>query len=159
MAAKPYREGDWFAVPLRDGNYARGRLARASRSGVLLGYFFGPALTELPQPADLQGISASRAILVGHFGHLGLMKRKWPVVFREDAWDPKEWRCNEFLRHEELTGRNFVVRYADDDPGKLLGESMVAPETTLNLPKDGMMGAGFVEAKLTRLLRPDAAQS
>jgi hypothetical protein len=37
----PCEEGDLFAVPLRDGGYGIGVVARVGRRGVLVGYFFG----------------------------------------------------------------------------------------------------------------------
>src|SRR5262249_58700798 len=46
MAAR-YREGDWFAVPLGDGRYVLGRIARHHRATVL-GYFFKPAYDHVP---------------------------------------------------------------------------------------------------------------
>lgn len=70
----------------------------------------------------------------------------------EDDWDPVRWRCTDFSRIEELSGRTFIVEYADDDPGKLIQERMGSPETASILPKDQMMGAGYVEAALSRLL-------
>ena len=45
-----YREGDWFAVPSRDGGFAVGVIARANPGGVLLGYSFGTLRSEIPAP-------------------------------------------------------------------------------------------------------------
>jgi hypothetical protein len=43
-----YREGDWFAVPLRNGGFAVGLVARANPKAALLGYFFGPKTKGYP---------------------------------------------------------------------------------------------------------------
>ena len=40
MATVRYREGDWFAVPLRDGGFGVGVIARANPKAALLGYFW-----------------------------------------------------------------------------------------------------------------------
>lgn len=48
--ARNYREGSRFAVPLRQGGYAVGLVARVNPRGVLLGYFFGPR-HDVPGPS------------------------------------------------------------------------------------------------------------
>lgn len=58
----------------------------------------------------------------------------------------------EFIRYEELTGRSFRVEYDDDDPNTVLREESVLPGAAEQGPKDGLMGAGFVENILTDLL-------
>jgi hypothetical protein len=58
-----------------------------------------------------------------------------------------------FRRYEELTGRRFVVTDSDDEPDQLERERLSSPDETINLPKDGLAGAGFVEVVRTELLR------
>lgn len=153
MTAKgTYREGDWFAVPLRDGGFAIGVVARANPGGVLLGYFFGPRRAEAPAMKDIEGLRSSDAVLVRKFGDLGLVQKKWPILGRLIGWDRREWPMPVFVRYEELTGRSFKVFYDDDDPNKLIREEQVSPGEAEQGPKDGMMGAGFAEKALTTLL-------
>lgn len=149
MARTNYREGDWFAVPLREGGYAIGLVARANRDGVLLGYFFGPRRDALPSLADAQGLAPDDAVLVGKFGHLGLKQGKWLVLGRLEEWSRDAWPMPAFIRNEELTGRSFKVIYGDDDPNKLVHEEEIPPGAAEQGPKDGLMGAGFVEKVLT----------
>jgi hypothetical protein len=152
MAKVSYREGDWFAVPLRDSGFAVGLIARANPGGVLLGYFFGPLRSEVPALAEAADLKASDAVLVRKFGHLGIVQGKWPLLGRLDGWDRRQWPTPMFVRYEELTGRSFRVFYDDDDPNKVLSEEQVAPGEAEQAPKDGLMGAGFAEAALLRLL-------
>ena len=147
-----YAEGDWFAVPLRSSGYALGLLARSNPKGALLGYFFGPRLPVLPTQATAAGLTPAQAVLVGKFGHLGLKHGKWPIVGRVEPWDRAAWPMPVFVRYEELTGRSFHVFYDPDDPVRLLREEQVPPGPAEQLPADGLMGAGFVESRLTRLL-------
>src|SRR5213592_3499242 len=44
----PYREGDVFAVPLQDGAYGIGVVARMDREGAVLGYFFDRRYESVP---------------------------------------------------------------------------------------------------------------
>ena len=152
MAKVKYREGDWFAVPLRDGGFGIGVVARASPTGVLLGYFFGPQHSEVPSLQDVVGLRSGDAVLVRKFGHLGIVQGNWPLLGRLDDWDRRDWPMPVFVRYEELTGRSFRVFYDDDDPNRLLREEQVAPGASEQAPKDGLMGAGFAEGALTRLL-------
>ena len=152
MATVRPREGDWFAVPLRNGGWGVGVVARANPKGVLFGYFFRPRRTSVPDVVDLGGLTTSDAELVGRFGHLGLRDGTWPLLGRLGQWDREAWPMPPFVRYEELTGRSFRVVYDDDDPDKVLREELVPPGTAEQGPKDGLMGAGFVEKVLTSLL-------
>jgi hypothetical protein len=147
-----YREGDWFAVPLRDRGYATGLIARANPKGALLGYFFGPRRAQIPRLHDVSGLRPGDAMLVRKFGHLGIVHGTWPLLGRLDGWERQGWPTPVFVRYEELTGRSFHVYYDDDNPNKVLREKQVAPGEAEQAPKDGLMGAGFTEAILTRLL-------
>jgi hypothetical protein len=144
-----YREGDWFAVPLGDGGYATGLVARENPEGVLLGYFSGPRRSQLPTLADIMTLEPNSAVLVGKFGHLGLKQGKWPILGRLDSWNRLHWPMPVFVRYEELTGRSFSVVYDDDDPTRLLREEQRRPGVAEHGPKDGLMGAGFVEKVLS----------
>jgi hypothetical protein len=74
------------------------------------------------------------------------------VLGRERDWDRSGWPTPLFVRYEELTGRMFHVQYDDDDPARVIGEMLVEAGPAGQGPKDGLMGAGFVEIRLTRLL-------
>jgi hypothetical protein len=149
MAKINYREGDWFAVPLREGGYAVGLIARANADGVLLGYFFDPRREAVPSLSDVEVLTPDDAIRVGKFGHLGLKQGKWPILGRLQDWDRQAWPTPAFIRYEELSGRSFKVFYDDDDPNRLVREEEIRPGVDEQGPKDGLMGAGFVEKVLT----------
>jgi hypothetical protein len=148
-----YREGDWFVVPLRDGGFAAGVVARANSAGVLFGYFFGPRRAAVPTLPDLGGLRADQAVLAGKFGHMSLRNGTWRLLGRSSGWDREQWRIPALIRYEELTGRSFKVIYDDGDPNRVLREEQVSAGTSEQGPKDGLMGAGFVEVRLTSLLR------
>jgi hypothetical protein len=154
MAEPTYREGDWFAVPLRGGGFAAGFIARAMprKEGVLLGYFFGPKRDTVPTLDEISSLSASDAALVERFGDLGILDGTWPLVGHTDRWDRDAWLTPTFGRSEELTGRAFKVIYDDTDPNRVLREERIDPSELATLPKDGLSGAGAVERILTRLL-------
>lgn len=124
-------------MPLRDGGFALGMVARANPKGVLLGYFFGERYGAPPTLADTANLAHGDAVLVGKFGHLGLKNGTWPIVGRFDDWDRAAWPMPTFVRYEELTGRSYRVVYDNDDPNQLIREQEVPPGLAEQHPKDG----------------------
>ncbi|MGH7485682.1 MAG: hypothetical protein ACREMY_08785, partial [bacterium] len=66
-----------MVVPLRDGSYAMGIIARAAASGILFGYFFGTTFDHVPAAEQFAGLKAGQAVLVIEFGSLGLRSGTW----------------------------------------------------------------------------------
>lgn len=152
MARKAnYREGDIFAVPLADGGYALGVVARMDGKGSVLGYFFDERYDDLPELAK-DSLSAVDNVLIQKFGDLGLIRGSWSVIGRIAPWRRHEWPMPAFGRHEELTGRFLRVEYDDDDPNSRPSETEVSPEELEHLPEDGLAGFGFIEKRLSRIL-------
>lgn len=151
MKKLPYSEGSIFLVPLEGGGYARGVVARSAPKGkILLGYFFGPRI-DADSDTRLDCLDAEDSVLRLFFGDLGLIKNEWPVVGNILDWDRTKWPMIETIRRDTL-GRlkPVLVRYADDDPSKVVAEE--ALENDRDLPIDGLAGYGFVEAVLSKKL-------
>ena len=81
MAKKRYKinyaEGDCFAVPLKEGGFARGVVTRLNKKGVVLGYFFGPKILNRDDVYITTDIISARCIDVCFFGDLGLVTDRW----------------------------------------------------------------------------------
>lgn len=152
-----YREGDWFAVPLRGGGWATGVVARKARSAVLLGYFFGPPRSAPPGIQEVADLCAQDAILVERFGDLGIIDGSWPLIGSSPTWDRAQWPMPMFCRREPLSGRAFLVEYPDANPNGIPRETPVDHSECDHLPRDGMSGFGSVERELTRRLKADTA--
>ena len=101
---------------------------------------------------DVSGLRPADAVLVRKFGHLGITGGAWPLLGQLDTWQRQDWPTPVFIRYEERTGRSFHVFYDDNDPNRVLREQQVAPGEAEQASKDGLMGAGFTESILTRLL-------
>jgi hypothetical protein len=146
-----YKEGDVFAVPLRDGGFSLGIVARSPRHGkVLLGYFFPGKLPAVPKPPDLPVLLPENAMKVVRFGDLSLMTGEWPIIGSLQNWDRDDWPMPKFIRQDPLTKRARLVSYADDDPNKEIAEELCHFEAT-GYEADSLLGAGFVELLLTKL--------
>ena len=94
-----------------------------------------------PKPAD--------AILCGRFGDLGLLKGKWPLLYQLPNWGRDRWPLPTFVR----TVVDTIIASEYTDALKFVKERKLHPgETPENACKDSLMGHGFVEIRLTKLI-------
>lgn len=158
--AQTYPESTLFAVPLRDGTYAIGLVARRlPRGKMLFGYFFGARFPEVPKLSELPHFDASHAIERCRCGDLGLFDGSWPVIGQIRPWKRENWPMPLFYRNEDkyvrtadpLTTRLFLIKRSDDDVSEIVWERRVAtvPPDTL---EDFLAGSGSVERYLRELL-------
>lgn len=148
----PYNDGDWIAVPLREGRgFAVGIVARHDGRGGVIGYFFGTRFHDEPSLDDVAELRPSDALRVMRFGDLGLVKKRWPVLGKAKEWNPEDWPIPAFGRREP-TGRAFRVIYSADDLRGPVREEPISDEECDRLPRDALSGAGAVELVLTELL-------
>jgi hypothetical protein len=132
-------------VPLRDGGYSVGVVARSDNRGRALGYFLGPRLQSVPTLPPEVELASSDAVRVSIFGDLELLRGKWKVVSRVAGWDPARWPVPAFCRNGHM-----LVRY--DDSLAVVSEEMASHDECASYPEDGLAGAGYVEITLTREL-------
>lgn len=145
-----YQEGTSFAVPLRSGGYARGVIARANGEGGAFGYFFGPKIGS-PEEATTEDMKPERAILVGMFGDLGLVKGKWPILGKLDGWKRSDWSMPPLIRISDNSIEAWLSYY-DENTFAFLREEEVDPSLCDRYPYDRDMGYGAVEIRLSKLL-------
>jgi hypothetical protein len=151
-----YQEGSWFAVPLLDGGYGWGLVARLSPgSKIMLAYLFGPKLARLPSLEELNTLRPQDAVKVLRCGDMALASGHWRVLGEIDIWDPAMWPVPQFLRRADALKRAWRVTYSDADPSRSEREESV-PYDTQGLETDSLYGYGSAELLLTKLLEaPD----
>lgn len=114
--ASPYREGQFFLVPLQRGLQCVGLIARVPpRGGVLLGYFFGPRRKEPPPPEALASLTAEHAAFVCRFKDVRLYRGEWRLLCAYEPWRRSDWPLPAFHRHDGVENRDWRVEYADDN--------------------------------------------
>jgi hypothetical protein len=147
MRRRKFSEGTVFLVPLKNGGYGRGVIARADvRGAVLLGYFFGPRI-ENKEGATVHDLNPADAVLLVQFGALGLRNGEWPIIGSVPKWDRAKWPMPDFVRRDPLGyGKPILVRYCDDDPSKLDREFTIDDDR--GLTTDSLYGYGAVEIEL-----------
>lgn len=152
MKKLPYREGSWFAVPLRTGGYALGVVGRmAPRGRIILAYLFGTKYTEIPEAATVKTLQPSHAIKRLRVGDLGLVNGEWPVFGESEGWRRSDWPMPPFVRRDDLSKRAWRVSYSDSDPSKLIAEEVV-PFHVTGLEEADLYGYGAVEQLLSKIL-------
>jgi hypothetical protein len=148
---QPYREGSWFAVPLRNGGYAAGLVARLSPQGkIMLAYLFGPKFEKVPTLEQVQGLRASDALKAIRTGDMALANGRWPVIGQYERFDRADWPVPVFIRRADALKRAWRATYSDD-PAKPEREVSV-PYETEGLETDSLYGYGSTELLLTKLL-------
>ncbi|MGH8189839.1 MAG: Imm26 family immunity protein, partial [Rhodanobacteraceae bacterium] len=147
----PYSEGSTFLVPLKNGGFARGVVARASPKGRgVMGYFFGPRLSS-KDGVTWNDLDPSGAILRIRFGDLGLINGEWPICGQVPNWNRDDWPMPDFVRRDPLGClKPKLVRYADDDPMRIEVEYPIDDDS--GMLEDVSAGYGAVEIRLSKVL-------
>ena len=149
---QPYHEGSWFAVPLRQGGYAVGLVARMAPNGkIMLTYLFGPRRDTLPALPELAQLGPGDALKVLRTGDMALANGRWPVLGSVEPWEQSYWPMPAFLRRADSLRRAWRVSYSDADPTRPEREESV-PFDTEGYDTDSLYGYGSTELLLTKLL-------
>jgi hypothetical protein len=154
-----YDEGQWFAIPLRNGGYALGIIVRGSyKTKGGLGYFFGPKFQTIPDDKDTLDKQPEDAVLITQFGDMGLVNGSWPLIHSSRQFLKDEWPIPKFgIKLPNLPGKGFVREYVQNVIGELIlkKETLVDQLSIINLPVDRISGGGAVEIRLTDLIEKD----
>ena len=144
-----YNEGEWFAIPLTNGGYAIGIIARKARRGALMGYFFGPRRDQIPTVSSLADIQPQDALCISMFGDLGILYGDWPIIGASRQWDRTKWPVPDFGRIDSINPAvGYRTTYNDNDISQTLREVRVSAEEANALPPDILSGWLAMEAHL-----------
>ena len=159
MAKKQYKinyaEGNCFAVPLCEGGYARGVVARMNKKGFVLGYFFGPKFTKLDDVRVTPDMIPANSIDVTLFSYLGLVTNEWTVIGKIDPWIREDWPIPIFGFVEPILKKWGELRYTSEkDLSSIPAYSQrVSVEEASQHLESGLSGAEAVERYLAHILR------
>lgn len=87
---RPYREGDWFAVPLGDGRFAAGIVTHGTRKAIY-GSFFGPARAAIPRLEELVALRPADALWSGRFSDRAIVQQRWPAIGAQPRFVRSDW--------------------------------------------------------------------
>lgn len=152
---RTFKEGNIFAVPLKDGGFAAGVVARKLTGHGFLGYFYGPHRNSLDDIWAPPTGSLGDPILIGECSDLGLLNGSWTVVGHIENWNKEEWPIPAFGHIDAVDGGGWIREYADDGRFTALANYRVTPEEARALPEDGSWGYVALERRLSILLADD----
>lgn len=142
-------EGVGFAVPLRQGGYGIGLLARQNK-GIALGYFFNKVFTSIPEDLDTSDLNYWKIVLIGQFSCMGIQKELWPILKTNFQFKREEWPIPVLKMQDPITEQYFSVLYDES----LLREKRkkIDKEEADELFGHGLYGYIALEKKLSTLL-------
>jgi hypothetical protein len=143
--------GTWFLVPIVEGVFALGLVARRSHRGALFGYFFRTTATSPKEALQSPLPSRGQHVLCGRFADVGLQSGEWPILHRDSAFNPDEWPMPPFVRKDDATGTVMVSEY-DPETFRCVKEVRGDESALASLPYDRMMGHVAVAKRLRGLL-------
>jgi hypothetical protein len=144
--------GLWFAVPLRSSGYGVGVIAFCSPpSPIILAYLFGPRRTTIPSIGEVKSLRPSEAAVVCRVGDAGLRNGSWPMLGVDPGFDDAEWAVPRFVQIEPITGRALIVHYDQSNVAKEVSRHPTE-SAPVDLPRDGLLGYGAAEIRLTKVL-------
>ena len=106
------KEGDVFAVPLRQGGYGIGLVAREHKT-LTLGYFFKKIYSSVPDDIDITDINKWEVVLIGKFSSMGIENGEWPLIKIIPDYNRNEWPIPVLKMQEPLSEKYFAVVYDD----------------------------------------------
>jgi hypothetical protein len=143
------KEGDVFAVPLMQGGYGMGLIAREHKK-ITLGYFFATIYESLPMEVDFTDINKCEVALIGKFSSMSIEKGEWPVLESIDNFNRSEWPIPMLKMQHPLTEKYYAVIYDDT----LINEEryLIDEKEAEKLFNHGLYGDIALQNKLSKIL-------
>jgi Immunity protein 26 len=149
-----FPEGTFFSVPLEDGRFAVGIIARRSpKKGKYsghFGYYWGPYKDINSCIAELKKLTADNALIRFNCGGLYLHSGRWKVLGQKQPWFRSEWPFPDFYQNAPGTNVYHRVRYDEDDIHRAIFHERISDSQGLD--EDGVSGALFAEIHLSRAM-------
>lgn len=146
-------EGNIFAVPLVQGGYAIGLIARRHKTSSL-GYFFDKIYLSPPEELDIADINNWKVALIGQFSAIGIEEGEWPLLKTNFDFNREEWPIPVLKMQDPLSEKYFAVIYDDT----LFNEErhLITKEEADKLFGHGVYGYVALEKKLSSILADSA---
>jgi hypothetical protein len=142
--------GKVFVVPLKNGGFSIGLVARQDKN-ILLGYFFNTYFFEKPITVKDLIINKSNICLICLFSILGLKNNEWTVIGSLPDWNKDEWAVPMFKQKDPLLDIYYAINY--DDSLNEISKIKMSKEDANKLYNGGIYGYGIVESILTKIIK------
>lgn len=141
------KEGDIFLLPLINGGFSIGLLARVI-SWMSLGYFFKIRYSEAPQGIDTDILNKDNVLYIGKFSTRSLYIGEWKIIGTMPNWDRHYWDIPQFKI--EATPVYYIVTL--DDSLKEVKREPCTKEAQEGLLEAVTSGYEAIRIKVSKLL-------
>jgi hypothetical protein len=149
-----YSEGDCFLVPLKNGGYARGVVARLNGKGKVCSFFFLPRYEHITDAIIDDYLTPANSLYVSFHSDSGfIVDNRWKVFGKISPWVRDDWHLPVFGFTNTLLDERGELRYYDDKTLEKINEETVSVEKVANLPEDGAAGSGYIEGRLAIIIK------
>jgi Immunity protein 26 len=151
----PLNEGNLFLVPLGNGSYSLGLIARLKEeTGSVLGFFFNAVHNPVTSVDHLLQQKPQDAIAVMKFGYGALRDNVWKVIGPLSSWKREDWEVTTFSYSNDILKKFEKREYDSNDPfHKVVNIIKVKPEELKGIPKDSTFSPVAVVNELNSVLR------
>lgn len=145
-------------MPLSDGQFIAGVLARISPQGqqIGLGYFFDEIFSSKPSLEVLRDKRAADAREAVRFSTLSLINGHWAVLGKCAGWNRSEWPMPSSVRQPCPTVTAFEVQFDDDDPLQVIASNRISCEVDKQLRTENIYGFEGIRIHMERLIGQDS---
>ncbi|MBN4064812.1 hypothetical protein JYU04_03650 [Dehalococcoides mccartyi] len=152
-----YSEGDFFAVPLKSGEFGIGIAVCIGPKRTIVARFFSPVRSEIPEIDELEHLTEDDSIHIEHFRDSSLRDGSWKIIGQHPEWDSYEWPIPRFgwlqPNADKSGGRTFEMEL--DENLKTIRQKEVSMEHFNTLPFEAVVSPKEVEITLMlALTRP-----
>jgi hypothetical protein len=143
---RPYKEGDWFRIPLDSACDAVGLIARACRSR-LFGYFFAVPADATPSHDELRSLRLQDAATCALFGGAAIEDARWPLIATSLRFDREAWPFPQFASRGAF-GRTWSLRVYDPQTMQTVATQPSSEADAAGLPDARFSNAQELETLL-----------
>lgn len=143
-------EGSIFLVPLLNGGYTLGLVARHYKHGTLF-YFFKEKYATKIEKIPIEAIRKDNILWVKQGGDGAFIKHTWPILGVLPKWDKDEWPIPVFKTKDILKGFPIAV-FLDERLEEIDRKRITEKEAKQIKWKNGIAGTGYIEEELSELL-------
>ena len=111
----PYKEGDWFMLPLEDKGFAIGLVVRADKEEKFFSYFFSPRIYKEPKKKYLDSLNPDSAIFVARYQDFKFPHyQTWKTIKNNENFQRKDWPIPEFVRFDATNNKFFLINRGEN---------------------------------------------
>jgi Immunity protein 26 len=150
---KKVQEGNVVSIPLTDGRFAVGVLARVETArprkpyGIFV-YFFGPYLSSDISQNRISALESSKAILCLKTSALDIYREIWKTVGRIEPWDRKAWPLPELFQNN--LGSNIFYKVRLDERDLVTQTQRTRMLNDGGLTTNDLYGSGAAQVELSK---------